>query len=88
MYKLYICSNYVDKKKIKYTYDTNYPLKTAYIKLNDNSILFQCLALRTGNVAKVITNIKQHSHLRLVVTHHTIPKGLKRKTTNQLSMPV
>lgn len=72
----------VCRQKIKYTYDTNYPLKTAYIKLSDNSILFQCLALRTGNVAKVITKIKRHSHLRLFVTHHTIPKGLKRLQIN------
>lgn len=43
-------------EKLKYVHDTetNYSLKTvAYVKLSDNSVLFQCLALGTGIVAKV-----------------------------------
>lgn len=76
------------EKKIKYIHDTetNYSLKTvAYVKLNDKSVLlFQCLALGIGNaVAKVTIKIKsRHSHLRLLVTHHTIFKGLKRLQNN------
>lgn len=38
----------------------------ACVKLCGKSVLFQCLALGTGNVAKVI-KIKRHSHLRQAV---------------------
>lgn len=46
-------------------------------------LLFQCLALGTGNaVAKVLKIKSRHSHLRSFDTHHTIPKGLKRLQMN------
>jgi len=46
-------------------------------------MLFQCLALGTGNaVAKVIKIKSRHSHLRSFDTYHTIPKDLKRLQIN------
>ena len=66
------------REKLKYIHDTEtkWSLEAiTYLKLSDNLVLFQCLALETGTVIDtVIIKIKsRHSHLRLFVTHHTIP---------------
>lgn len=83
----YIQKNYVGERKDKTLRD--YLLKTmVYVKLSDNSLVFQCLALETEHaIVKVFIKIKlRHSHLGLFVTHHTIPKR-HEKTTSYPSTP-